>query len=60
MLAGITHAFQSPYLLNIGLFLLLFAMTSTFLYFQQADIVSHELQRAAARRPRFSPPSTCW
>ncbi|MCC0807395.1 MFS transporter [Methylobacterium sp. W2] len=36
--AGITRTFQSPYLLNIGLFLLLFSVTSTFLYFEQAGI----------------------
>src|SRR5437660_1478512 len=39
VLAGITHALSSPYLLNVSLFLLLFAITSTILYFQQADIV---------------------
>jgi ATP:ADP antiporter, AAA family len=38
--AGITHAFSSRYLVNVSLFLLLFAITSTFLYFQQAGIVS--------------------
>ena len=37
--AGITHAFRSRYLVNVSLFLLLFAITSTFLYSQQAGIV---------------------
>jgi AAA family ATP:ADP antiporter len=40
VLAGITRAFSSPYLANVSLFLLLFAITSTFLYFEQASIVS--------------------
>jgi AAA family ATP:ADP antiporter len=39
VLAGITHVVRSPYLLNVGIFLLLFSITSTFLYFQQAAIV---------------------
>ena len=44
--AGITHAFGSRYLVNVSLFMLLFTITSTFLYFQQAGIVSHTYQRA--------------
>jgi ATP:ADP antiporter, AAA family len=40
VLAGITHAFASPYLVNVSLFLLLYALTSTFLYFEQVAIVS--------------------
>ena len=36
--AGLTRTLASPYLLNIGLFLLLFSVTSTFLYFEQAGI----------------------
>ena len=39
VLAGITHPFKSIYLLNVSFFLLLFAITSTFLYFEQAGIV---------------------
>jgi ATP:ADP antiporter, AAA family len=38
--AGILHAFRNPYLLNTAAFLLLYAVTSTLLYFQQATIVS--------------------
>ena len=41
VVAGITHAFGSPYLVNVSLFLLLFAITSTFLYLQRAGIVAH-------------------
>ena len=40
VLSGITHPFKSTYLMNLSGFLLLFAITSTFLYFQQAGIVS--------------------
>jgi AAA family ATP:ADP antiporter len=40
VLSGITHVVRSPYLLNVAVFLLLFSITSTFLYFQQAAIVS--------------------
>ena len=40
VLAGITHAFKSPYLVNVSLFLLLYALTSTFLYFEQVAVVS--------------------
>src|SRR6185503_422131 len=35
VLAGITHVARSPYLANVAVFLLLFSITSTFLYFQQ-------------------------
>lgn len=41
IVAGITHALRSPYLINVSLFILLFAISSTILYFQQAGIVSH-------------------
>ncbi|HXY90068.1 MAG TPA: MFS transporter [Xanthobacteraceae bacterium] len=40
VLAGITHPFKSLYLLNVSGFILLFAITATLLYFQQAGIVS--------------------
>ena len=36
--AGLVHALRSPYLLAISLHMLLFAITSTFLYFQQIQI----------------------
>lgn len=38
-LAGITHVLTSPYLLAICLFMLLFTIGTTVLYFQQAEIV---------------------
>ncbi len=38
--AGITHPFKSAYLVNVSVFILLFAITATLLYFEQAGIVS--------------------
>jgi len=40
VLAGFMKTLRSPYLINIGIFLLLYAVTSTLLYFDQASIVS--------------------
>jgi ATP:ADP antiporter, AAA family len=37
---GVTRVFRSPYLLGIGVYMLLYTIGSTFLYFQQAEIVS--------------------
>ncbi len=47
--SGVEHALKSPYLLNVGLFLLLFAVTSTFLYFQQAEIAREYFADRGAR-----------
>jgi ATP:ADP antiporter, AAA family len=52
--AGITHAFRSRYLLNVSFFLLLFAITSTFLYLQQADIVSRSFSDRGAQTAFFA------
>jgi len=54
VLAGITNAVKSPYLLNISLYMLLFTMLSTFLYFQQADIVKDSFASRAARTAYFA------
>ena len=54
VVAGITHAFRSPYLVNVSLFLLLFAITSTFLYFQQAGIVSQSFPDRGAQTAFFA------
>jgi AAA family ATP:ADP antiporter len=54
VLAGITHAFHSPYLVNVSLFLLLFAITSTVLYFQQAGIVSQSFTDRGAQTAFFA------
>jgi AAA family ATP:ADP antiporter len=40
VMAGFVDALRKPYLLNTAIFLLLYAITSTFLYFSQASIVS--------------------
>jgi AAA family ATP:ADP antiporter len=53
-LAGITHAFRSPYLVNVSVFLLLFAITSTFLYFQQAGIVGRSFSDRGAQTAFFA------
>ena len=54
VLSGITRAFSSPYLLNVSLFLLLFAITSTVLYFQQAGIVSQSFTDRGAQTAFFA------
>jgi AAA family ATP:ADP antiporter len=54
ILAGITHAVSSLYLLNVSLFLLLFAITSTVLYFQQAGIVSQSFTDRGAQTAFFA------
>jgi AAA family ATP:ADP antiporter len=54
VLAGIYHAVRSPYLLGISAFLLLYSVTSTFVYSQQAAIVSHDLTSRAAQTVFFS------
>jgi AAA family ATP:ADP antiporter len=52
--AGITHAVGSSYLLNVTVFMLLFAITSTFLYFQQAGIVSAAFRDRGAQTAFFA------
>ena len=54
VLAGIAHTLRSPYLLNICLFLLLFTVTSTFLYFQQATIARDSFADRASRTAFFA------
>ena len=54
VLAGVTHVMRSPYLLNVGVFMLLFSITSTFLYFQQAAIVSGAFRDRAAQTAFFA------
>ncbi|MFN8668936.1 MAG: MFS transporter [Gemmatimonadaceae bacterium] len=39
VLDGIKHIFTSPYLLGVATLILFYTISSTFLYFQQADIV---------------------
>ena len=54
IVAGITHALRSPYLVNVSLFILLFAISSTVLYFQQAGIVSHSFSDRGAQTTFFA------
>jgi len=52
--AGITHPFKSPYLLGVSLFILLFAITATFLYFEQAAIVKANFSDRGAQTAFFA------
>ncbi|SHH15298.1 NTP/NDP exchange transporter [Pollutimonas bauzanensis] len=52
--AGITHTLRSPYLLNIGLYILLYTITSTFLYFEQAAIARDAFPDNASRTAFFA------
>jgi len=52
--AGLTHAFKSMYLVNVGVYILLFSITSTFLYFQQAEIVRQSFADRGARTAFFA------
>lgn len=54
ILSGITNAVRSPYLLTVSLFLLLFAITSTFLYFEQAGIVASSFKDRGAQTAFFA------
>src|SRR4029077_12387158 len=48
------HSLRSPYLVNVSLFILLFAISSTILYFQQAGIVSHSFTDRGAQTAFFA------
>jgi ATP:ADP antiporter, AAA family len=54
VLSGLTHAFKSPYLVNVSIYILLYAITSTFLYFQQADIARQAFVDRGARTAFFA------
>jgi ATP:ADP antiporter, AAA family len=54
ILAGLTHAFKSPYLVNVSVYILLFAVTSTFLYFQQLEIARQSFADRGARTAFFA------
>jgi AAA family ATP:ADP antiporter len=49
MWAGVTSVMKSPYLAAIALFLILYTVGSTFLYFEQTDIVGRFYATRAAR-----------
>ncbi len=52
--AGVGHVFNSPYLLGICGYMLLYTIGSTFLYFQQAHIVEGAYQDRSARTALFA------
>ena len=52
--AGLTNVLKSPYLLNICVYMLLYTILSTFLYFQQAAIVDRSFTDRAARTAFFA------
>ena len=54
MLSGLRHALSSPYLIQVGIYILLFAVTSTFLYFQQAEIARQSFADRGARTGFFA------
>jgi len=54
VMAGLMHALGSPYLLNICLYMLLYTILSTFLYFQQAAIVDASFANRGARTAFFA------
>jgi AAA family ATP:ADP antiporter len=53
-LSGFVHAVRSPYLLNLTVYMLLFTILSTFLYFQQADIAKRSFTDRSARTAFFA------
>jgi ATP:ADP antiporter, AAA family len=53
-LSGFAHAFRSPYLLHLSVYMLLFTVLSTFLYFQQADIAKRSFTDRSARTAFFA------
>ena len=53
-LSGLTHAFKSPYLINVSVYILLFSITSTFLYFQQLEIARLSFAERGTRTAFFA------
>ena len=54
MFAGMVHTLRSPYLGGLALFILLYSLTSTFLYFQQAGIAQASFSDRAERTAFFA------
>ena len=52
--AGLIHNLKSPYLLGISAYMLLYSITSTLLYFQQAGIAKNAFVDRAARTAFFA------
>lgn len=51
---GIVHNFSSPYLLGISVYMLLYSLTSTLLYFQQVGIAASSFHDRLARTAFFA------
>ena len=51
---GVTHICKSPYLFGLFLFILLYTLTSTWAYFQQADLTKVGFTDKAARTAFFA------
>jgi ATP/ADP translocase len=54
LLSGMTHTLRSPYLLGIAGFMVLYSLTSTFLYFQQAHIAAANFADSTERTLFFA------
>jgi AAA family ATP:ADP antiporter len=54
IITGISHVFRSPYLMAICGFMFLYAITTTFVYFQQADITGSQFHDRATRTAFFA------
>lgn len=54
ILAGMVNTFRSPYLAGLAVFILLYSVTSTILYYQQAYIAQHYFPDRAARTAFFA------
>ena len=52
--SGLTHSLRSPYLLGICAYMLLQTITATFLYFQQAEVVTKHFADRASRTAFFA------
>ncbi len=52
--SGLTHSLRSPYLLGICGYMLLYTITATFLYFQQAEVASKYFSDRASRTAFFA------
>ena len=53
-LAGLSLVVRSPYLMGIGLLILMYSMLSTFLYFQQASIIQDSFSHSGERTSVFA------
>ncbi|HEX9756595.1 MAG TPA: Npt1/Npt2 family nucleotide transporter [Nitrospiria bacterium] len=54
LLAGISLLFRSPYLMGIGFYILLYTSISTFLYFEQAQIIRDAFDDSSQRTSVFA------